>query len=308
MTQVVESDNWSGATRTTVSTFAFPTGAPDTNISSITHSDNGYWHQTATPRWLNAPATRKVLAGATVKSFKQFVYDSNLRNQIRERSWDSTKATAAPETTLIAAGEAGTANAISVQRDGKWGYVDRAGNISIPFTFDGPRAQPFTNGLAGVHLADRWGFVNSANEWVVMPLYEDVMRFSEGYAGVRQNGRWGVLDIGGRMRLSPRFEVLGEFDGGMAPAALDGKAGYISPDGQWLVPPLFDQCYRFSGNLAVVRVGDSYAYVSREGSIIWQSEPFAMAQSVGLVLLCYKLFKLKDLANSAISSVWNGCT
>ena len=27
-----------------------------------------------------------------------------------------------------------------------------------------------------------------------------------------------------------------------------------------------------------------------------------------LVLLCYKLFKLKDLANSAISSVWNGCT
>ncbi len=27
-----------------------------------------------------------------------------------------------------------------------------------------------------------------------------------------------------------------------------------------------------------------------------------------LVLLCYKIFKLKDLANSAISSVWNGCT
>lgn len=27
-----------------------------------------------------------------------------------------------------------------------------------------------------------------------------------------------------------------------------------------------------------------------------------------LVLLCYKLFGLKDLANSAISSVWNGCT
>ena len=27
-----------------------------------------------------------------------------------------------------------------------------------------------------------------------------------------------------------------------------------------------------------------------------------------LVLLCYKRFKVKDLANSAISSVWNGCT
>jgi YD repeat-containing protein len=70
-------------------------------------------NQISAPRWNQARASAKVFDGAgTMKSFKEFVYAA-VRNILRERSWDSTKS--GPPSTLVAAGESGTVNAISTQ-------------------------------------------------------------------------------------------------------------------------------------------------------------------------------------------------
>ena len=160
----------------------------------------------------------------------------------------------------------------------RWGYVGRDGSVKIPFQFEGPRALGFSHGRAGVGIGGRWGFIDIAGDWAVMPQYEDVWRFAEGVAPVRCKGKWGLVDPDGRLRVAPKFDELDEFDGGMAAASLDGKAGFVSPEGEWVVEPRFDRCYRFVGDLAVVQTGDKYSYVSRRGEVVWTSEPYSMPQ------------------------------
>lgn len=164
----------------------------------------------------------------------------------------------------------------SARLEDKWGYICRKGSVIVPFQFDGPRAQAFISGLAGVCVDQRWGYIDIFGNWAVMPQYENVKRFYEGVAPVRVDGKWGLISTDGRILVAPRFDDLDEFDGGMAAASLDGKAGFVSPEGEWVVEPRFDKCYRFVGALAVVETGDRSSYVSRGGAIIWTSDPYAM--------------------------------
>jgi hypothetical protein len=78
-------------------------------------------------------------------------------------------------------------------RANKWGYIGRDGSVEIPLLFEGPRALGFSHGRAGVCIGGRWGFVDVAGDWAVMPQYEDVWRFAEGVASVRCDGKWGLV-------------------------------------------------------------------------------------------------------------------
>jgi hypothetical protein len=81
----------------------------------------------------------------------------------------------------------------AANRANKWGYIGRDGSVEIPLLFEGPRALGFSHGRAGVCIGGRWGFVDVAGDWAVMPQYEDVWRFAEGVASVRCDGKWGLV-------------------------------------------------------------------------------------------------------------------
>lgn len=54
---------------------------------------------------------------------------------------------------------------VAEQRDYKWGFVDSNNVPMIKFLFD--QVTPFSEGLAGVRMEDKWGFVNLAGELVI---------------------------------------------------------------------------------------------------------------------------------------------
>lgn len=54
-----------------------------------------------------------------------------------------------------------------MQNNGKFGYIDKAGNVIIPFIYD--YAAPFSEGLAYVGQGERFGFIDTDGE-VVIPL------------------------------------------------------------------------------------------------------------------------------------------
>lgn len=54
---------------------------------------------------------------------------------------------------------------------GKWGFLDRNGNIVIEPTYDG--AKSFSNGLAAVLDGTAWGFINSQGRWVIPAQFDD---------------------------------------------------------------------------------------------------------------------------------------
>jgi hypothetical protein len=52
--------------------------------------------------------------------------------------------------------------------DGAWGYLDRAGGLSIAPRFSA--AEPFTGGLGLVQVDDGgWGWVDPVGDWVWEP-------------------------------------------------------------------------------------------------------------------------------------------
>lgn len=57
------------------------------------------------------------------------------------------------------------------KRDRKWGFVDRNNVPMIKFLFD--QVTPFSEGLAGVRMEDKWGFVNLAGELVIPFEYKE---------------------------------------------------------------------------------------------------------------------------------------
>lgn len=82
----------------------------------------------------------------------------------------------------------------AVQKDGKWGYIDRTGAEKIPFLFD--RAYPFQGGLAAVVWNGKAGFIDSDGTLSLGFCYEDARSPHAGKAWVKQDGKWGVLDLG----------------------------------------------------------------------------------------------------------------
>jgi hypothetical protein len=70
-----------------------------------------------------------------------------------------------------------------VQIDSEAGYVDKNGEIVIPFDFD--TAYPFSEGLASVRMGDKFGYIDHTGEIVILPQFENVEPFREGVALVR---------------------------------------------------------------------------------------------------------------------------
>lgn len=65
---------------------------------------------------------------------------------------------------------------VAVKKEGKWGFVDAAGNVHIEFQYEDARS--FSNGFAAVKQEGKWGFINTNGEIVIEPQFEDAKNFS----------------------------------------------------------------------------------------------------------------------------------
>ncbi|WP_350557916.1 WG repeat-containing protein [Psychrobacter sp. CAL346-MNA-CIBAN-0220] len=57
------------------------------------------------------------------------------------------------------------------QQDGRWGFVDDQNVTMITYSFD--EVRPFSEGMAGVRVDDKWGFLNLGGELVIPFRFDD---------------------------------------------------------------------------------------------------------------------------------------
>jgi len=187
---------------------------------------------------------------------------------------------------------------------GKYGFIDRNGNVAIPFCFEA--VGDFAEDLASFERDKRQGYMDKTGTVVIAPTFPWADPFSEGLARVQvtgeqlgYEGRWGFIDRKGKLVIAPVFKKMmdgdqeeGAFHDGLARFESETKSGlprigFIDRTGKVAIPARFSYIYPFSGGIASATEDESgssgWGYVDTTGK--WVISPqfgWASAFSEGL--------------------------
>ncbi|MDR2138593.1 MAG: WG repeat-containing protein [Tannerella sp.] len=105
---------------------------------------------------------------------------------------------------------------IPAERNGKWGYINRAGKVVIPLKYD--RATDFSGGEALVRLNGQSFFIDRTGR-ETGPRYDRIGEFStDGVAIVRSDTKAVFVYRSGK-EIGPWYENIGEFSADVYGAA-----------------------------------------------------------------------------------------
>lgn len=113
--------------------------------------------------------------------------------------------------------------------DGKYGFVDKSGRVSIPIQFT--YAAPFREGLACVSLDPEpvpftgqkqkpqlFGYINNEGKFVIPPSFDLAGDFHEGLAyASEKDGKSGFIDGSGKFVIRASVSIGSDFHDGLAP-------------------------------------------------------------------------------------------
>lgn len=82
----------------------------------------------------------------------------------------------------------------AVKIKGKWGFVDKNGEIVIKPKYDDARS--FSNGLAAVKISDKWGFIDTSGNLCIEAKFYETKDFNEkGSCFVKVGEQWQLLKL-----------------------------------------------------------------------------------------------------------------
>ncbi|MFY7999436.1 MAG: WG repeat-containing protein [Candidatus Kapaibacteriota bacterium] len=154
---------------------------------------------------------------------------------------------------------------ISVDINGKQGFIDSLGRKITPLRYDGVKS--FAFGYAPVKIGDKWGFIDSLGKEITTPRYDEVKPFEGSYAAVKTDSVWGFIDRSGKEIAPPRYKEVEAFEDGFAAVNLADAWGMIDSTGKEIVPTRYDGVFRRKG-YSLVKTGEMEGVIDRLGKEI----------------------------------------
>lgn len=156
---------------------------------------------------------------------------------------------------------------IGVCTDGKWGFIDSAGEWIIEAQYEG--VDHFENRLCSVKIDGKWGVIDTTGKVVVEPKYDWYVRFSDDLAAVKIDGKYGYIDKEGNVAIQPKFIYAMDFVDGVAWVTTEQGEGLIDTEGNWVLKPIYREVRQFSQGLAAVKISDTnWGYVDKTGKLV----------------------------------------
>lgn len=119
----------------------------------------------------------------------------------------------------------------AVRQGEAWAYVGPWGN-SLEIAGDWTGAREFAEGLAPVRDAatSLWGYVDRQGRWAIAPQFDAAYSFADGLAGINIDGKRGFLAPDGSFAVVPQFDDFTRHDGGAAAVKTAEGWGVIAPE------------------------------------------------------------------------------
>ncbi len=128
-----------------------------------------------------------------------------------------------------------------VEKGGKYGFIDKAGNEIVPCTYD--NVGDFHNNMAWVENHDRkYGYLDNMGELIIPCKYKRAQDFSEGLAWVNDNGPWRCIDNNGTVVFT--LEIMSEERSNFT----DGLSVITPPEGESSIVNTKGEVLKLSGH------------------------------------------------------------
>jgi hypothetical protein len=137
-----------------------------------------------------------------------------------------------------------------VRSASKWGFITREGKLEIPCQFED--AQDFSESLAAIKNGGKYGFINDSGKVAIKPIFKNVDRFSQGLCAAQSDdGKWGFIDQKGSFIIAPTYTLAKSFSDGRALVQAERKCGLIDKAGKYIIQPKYDYIFPYCGNRSV---------------------------------------------------------
>jgi hypothetical protein len=145
-----------------------------------------------------------------------------------------------------------------VKMNDKWGFIDSSDKIVVPFIYDD--VSPFNEGLSCVLLDGKWGVIDKTGKNIIPHSYDNLSDFEEGFAAFNSNGKCGFVNTQNKIITAIDYEYVNPFHEGLAGVKLDGKLGFIDYTGKLVIPFIYEYESGLSWN------GEPFSYSFNEGA------------------------------------------
>ncbi len=171
------------------------------------------------------------------------------------------------------------------EADGKYGYIDEAGNVVVEPRFT--EARPFREGRAVVNVApdfnNEYGLIDRTGAFVIQPKYNDVRPLGDGRVALGQpidpgqpyiGSKYAIADANdGKLLTDFRFYGVNDFQGGLASVSDESQTYFIGRDGKPAAGfPRFDGSGTLTlrGDIVQANVDQRlFYYDKRLGNVVW---------------------------------------
>lgn len=152
-----------------------------------------------------------------------------------------------------------------VRINGKWGYINKIGEVLIKPSFD--KAYLFSDGLGLVQNQGKYGYINQLGKFEISAQYDEATVFQEGLATVSKRGERFYIDRHDEVVSKPLLNnALPAFSDSLIISYLDGKFGYKDYEKQQKIENRFSYAYPFNRAHAIVGLGDTAAIIDKSGN------------------------------------------
>jgi hypothetical protein len=145
---------------------------------------------------------------------------------------------------------------VGVKVGEKWGFMNTSGKMAIPAKYD--HVSEFNGGFAVAKKGETFIVLNTKGDENIIQDAEvhDVKDFSEGMAPYKSHGKkHGFINGEGKVSITAQFESVGYFHDGLAWAKTPaGSLGYINMKGEWVIQPQFDAGKNFDPVSGLARI------------------------------------------------------